>query len=160
MKKFNFLTNKNLNLNIRKPNKQKNYKSLNIIIKMKKDLHTSAINSSVQESFHQDQRENCNIKKSTFHSNSSKNIKPSNNTHYKPIFGKENRDKNQILLNISNVIPVNNNTECSFLTCIDNDTKSEIKSMMTVLKNEILEMYSSMVSEIRKDFSKKCEYKI
>ena len=119
---------------------------------MNKDHNSSAMNSSNIEKLPQD------IKKSTFQSNSSKTLKLSNG-HYKPIFGKENIDiknKSQIILNASNVV-ANNNTECSFLTCIDNETKVEIKSMMTVMKNEILEMYTNMISEIRKDFRKKCE---
>jgi len=126
---------------------------------MKKDLNVSAMNSS---NFDNPPKESPNtIKKSQFNSTSSKVLKTSNGPSYKPIFGKENLDnknRSQILLNISNVNPNNgNNTECSFMTCIDNETKSEIKSMMTIMKNEILDMYTSMISEIRKDFRKKCE---
>ena len=121
---------------------------------MNKDFNVSALNDTNPSPQ--------NINKSNFGSTSSKNLRTSN-THYKPIFGKENMDtknRSQILLNISNVVPNNNNinnTECSFMTCIDNETKGEIKSMMTVMKNEILDMYTAMMSEIRKDFRKKCE---
>ena len=126
---------------------------------MKRDLNSSAMNSSNIDNL---PKENTNEKNdvrksSNFQLISSKNNK--SNSHYKPIFGKENFDnknKSQIL-NFSNV-GLNNNTECSFLTCIDNETKIEIKSMMTTMKNEILEMYTNMISEIRKDFRKKCEY--
>lgn len=125
---------------------------------MKRDFNTSAMNiSNMDNNIPKELQPE--IKKSNHQSFSSKGLK-SSNSYYKPIFGKENLDiknKSQMLLNFSNVVGNNNNTECSFLTCIDNDTKVEIKTMMNTMKNEILEMYTNMIAEIRKDFRKKCE---
>lgn len=62
----------------------------------------------------------------------------------KPIFGGLAESRSRTPANMNNL-----SQETSFLSCIDNDLKGEIRNQMQIMKSEVLKMYKRMVVELK-----------